>query len=208
MLEEERMSNLGLAIIVGLLVGPSATAQPSDPNASRNALNWDIFQKLYPPRAIAAHEEGAVGFTVTLDNKGQVRRCQVTHTSGHPLLDEETCKVITMNAVFTPDPNLGPSQTKTHQGLITWKLPGWATTLQPPKPVTPAATPEQVVCKKTLRVGTLAAYERTCMTPTQWAKQSDAMKQPYEDMQGKKGSSNAICIGGMGTEGPGGAPDC
>jgi TonB family protein len=198
-----------LSVLVGLLASSPALAQTSDSKAAQDKLNWDIFQKLYPPRAIAAHEEGAVGFTVTLDSKGQVTRCQVTHTSGHPQLDEETCKIITMNAVFTPDPNLGPSQTKKHEGLITWKLPGWATALEPPKPVTPAAAPEQIVCKKVLRAGTLAGFERTCMTPTQWAKQSDAMKQPYEDMQGKKGSSNGvICIGGAGTTGPGGAPGC
>ena len=197
-----------LAAMIGLLAAVSALAQTPGPKAAQDGLNWDIFQKLYPPRALAAHEEGAVGFTVTLDNKGQVTRCQVTHSSGHPILDEETCKLITLNAVFTPDPNLSPSQTKTHEGLITWKLPGWAATLQPPKPVTPAAAPEQVVCKKVLRVGTLAAYERTCMTPTQWAKQTDAMKQPYEDMQGKKGSSREICFGGMGTGGPGAAPGC
>lgn len=185
-----------------------AFAQASESKAAQDKLNWDIFQKLYPPRAIAAHEQGAVAFVVTLDNKGAVTRCQVTYSSGHPLLDEETCKLITLNAVFKPDPNLAPSQTKTHEGLITWKLPAWATTLEPPKPVVAAAAPEPVICKKVLRVGTLAAYERTCLTRTQWAKQSDDMKQPYEDMQGKKGSSTVICIGGMGTEGPGGAPDC
>ena len=197
-------------LTAGLLAASTAPGQPVvEQKAAQDALNWQIFQKLYPPRANDAREQGAVGFKVTLDNKGQVTRCQVTHTSGHPLLDEETCKIITMNAVFTPDPNLGPSQTKTHDGLITWKLPGWATVLEPPKPVTPAAAPEQVVCKKVLRAGTLAGFERTCMTPTEWAKQSDAMKQPYEDMQGKKGSSNGvICIGGAGTSGPGGAPGC
>src|SRR6478735_5228039 len=77
------------------------------------ASNWDVFLKLYPKRALAAKEEGAVGFTVTLDNKGDVTNCQVTQSSGHPLLDEETCKLITLNAVFKPDPNLSPSQTKT-----------------------------------------------------------------------------------------------
>jgi len=197
-----------IAVAFLTLAGISTGAQAPDQKAAQDALNWDIFQQLYPPRALAAHEQGAVGFTVTLDSKGEVANCQVTHSSGHPLLDEETCKVITMNAVFKPDSNLGPSQTKTHDGLITWKLPGWATTVAPPKPVAPTAAPEQVVCKKVLRMGTLAGFERTCMTPTQWAKQSDDMKQPYEDMQGKKGSSNVICIGGMGSQGPGAAPDC
>ena len=198
-------------VIAGVVLASAvaASGQSGSPANTQDALNWDVFLKLYPPRAIAAREEGAVGFTVTLDNKGDVTRCQVTHTSGHPLLDEETCKLITMNAMFKPDPNLGPSQTKTHEGMIAWKLPQWATVLLPPKPVAPAARPEQVVCKKNLRAGTLAGYERICMTPTEWAKQSDDMKQPYEDMQGRKGSSGGkICIGGMGTEGPGGPPDC
>ena len=204
------MLNLHSAIAgVALVSAIAAAGQPAPPSNAQDALNWDVLLSLYPPRAIAAREEGAVGFIVTLDNKGDVTRCQVTHTSGHPLLDDETCKLITMNATFKPDPNLGPSQSKTHEGMIAWKLPHWATILPQPKPVAAATKPEQVVCRKNLRMGTLSGYERICMTPTEWAKQSDDMKQPYEEMQGRKGSSGGkICIGGMGTQGPGGAPDC
>lgn len=194
---------------VAVLAAIPALAQAPDASSAKNSANWDIFLKLYPARALAAHEEGAVGFTVDLDNKGEVTRCKVTHTSGHPLLDLETCQLVTLHAQFKPDPALGPSQTKSHAGLIAWKLPQSTAVLEPPKPIAVAAAPEDVVCKKTLRAGTLAGFERTCMTPSQWAKQSDDMKKPYEDMQGRKGSSGGtICIGGMGTEGPGGAPDC
>lgn len=168
-----------------LLAQPAFAADESGQKAAQNALNWDIFLKLYPKRAIEAHEEGAVGFLVTLDNKGEVTRCQVTHSSGHPLLDEETCKIITMNAQFNPDPSLSPSQTRTHEGMIAWKLLASATVLAPPKPVAVAAAPEQVVCKKTVRVGTLAGFERTCMTPTEWAKQTEQMKEPWKEMQQK-----------------------
>jgi TonB family protein len=183
-----------LAIAAVLAAAPAWSAAPVS-KPEQDALNWRIFEKLYPPRALAAKEQGAVGFLVTLDNKGAVSRCQVTHSSGHALLDEETCKVVTLNAVFTPDPALGPSQTKTHEGLITWKLPQWATALSPPKPVALAAAPEQIICKKTLRVGTLASFERTCMTPTEWTRRSDEMKQPYEELQGKKGStSGGSCL--------------
>jgi len=110
------------SVIAGacLLAAPAALAQPADQKAGQNALNWEIFQKLYPKRAIAAREEGAVGFVVDLDSKGEVTRCKVTHSSGHPLLDEETCQLVTLHAQFTPDPALGPSQTKSHQGLIAW----------------------------------------------------------------------------------------
>ena len=187
-----------------LLAQPLVAAEPTaDQKAAQNALNWDIFQKLYPKRALDAHEEGAVGFLVTLDNKGEVTQCQVTHTSGHPLLDLETCQIVTMHAQFNPDPSLSPSQTKTHEGLIAWKLPASTTVLAPPKPMVAAAAPEKTVCKRTVRVGTLAGFERTCMTPTEWAKQSDEMKQPFKEAQEKGFSTCAKRSNGRSAE-PGG----
>ncbi len=172
-----------------LLLLVPAVAQASDPKRTVNVSNWDVFQKLYPRRAIAAHEEGTVGFLVTLDSQGSVTACQVTHSSGHPLLDEETCKIITMNAQFKPDPGLSPSQVRTSEGVITWKLPASTTVLAPPTPVAAADAPEKVICKKTVRTGTLAGFERTCMTQRQWDKQSDETKQVWDELQGRKGST-------------------
>jgi protein TonB len=176
-----------LLVAAGTTALLPASAQSPDAKAARDTINWEVFQKLYPSRALAAKEEGAVGFIVTLDNRGDVTNCEVTHSSGHPLLDQETCKIVTLNAVFNADPGLSPSQTRKHEGLITWKLPASTTVLAPPKPVTELTAPEKMVCKKNLKMGTLSNYERICMTPTEWAKQSDDMKEPYEDMQGKKG---------------------
>jgi len=191
------MLRRSLLVVASMLAPLVAQAHAAD--STQDALNWEIFQKLYPPRALAAHEEGAVGFTVTLDSKGAVTGCQVTHSSGHPLLDQETCKIITMNAQFNPDPNVSASQTRTHQGLIAWKLPTWVATLEPPKPVAASGAPEKLVCKKVLRVGSLASFDRTCLTPTEWAKQSDDQKQPFADFQGKKGSTSGVsCIGPSG----------
>jgi len=168
----------------------SAVPASAESQAAKNDSMWNVFLKLYPPRALKAHEEGAVGFTVTLDSKGDVTNCQVTQSSGHPLLDEETCKLVTLNAVFKPDPNLSGSQTKTSSGIITWKLPNSTTQLAAPQAVSASAAPEKMVCKKVVKTGTLSGYERTCMTPTEWAKQSDAMKAEFEDIQGKKGSTS------------------
>ena len=171
-----------------LLIAP-ALAQASDPKTTLNVSNWDVFQKLYPARAIAAHEEGTVGFLVTLDSQGMVTACQVTHSSGHPLLDEETCRIITLNAQFKPDPGLSPSQVRTSEGVITWKLPANTTVLAPPTPVAAAAAPEKVICKKNVRTGSLAGVERTCMTQREWDKQSDDTKQVWDELQGRKGST-------------------
>lgn len=179
-----------LIIAACVFITAPALAQTADQKA-QNASNWDVFLKLYPARALVAREEGAVGFTVTLDNKGDVTGCQVTHSSGHPLLDAETCKLVTLNAVFKPDAGLSPSQTKTSQGVINWRLPdSKGRALPAPTAIASGAAPEKVVCKKALRTGTLADYERTCLTPTEWAKQSEQAKAEWEDLQGKKGSTH------------------
>jgi TonB family protein len=178
-------------MILGCLALASPALSQTPEQKAQNASNWDVFQKLYPKRAIEAREEGAVGFKVTLDNKGDVVGCQVTHSSGHPLLDGETCKLITSNAVFKADPTLGPSQTKTSEGVINWKLPdGKAGTLAAPTAFAEGSAPEKVVCKKTPKTGSMASYERMCMTPSEWAKYSAQSRAEFEELQGKKGSTS------------------
>ena len=130
-----------ILMAAGLLAAFPVYAQAPDAKAAQNAINWEVFQKLYPARALAAHEEGAVGFIVSIDNKGEVTSCQVTHTSGHALLDNETCNVIVLHAVFNPEPGLSPSATRTHEGLIAWKLPASATVLAPPAPIVASVAP-------------------------------------------------------------------
>jgi len=178
-----------LMLAAAFLAAAPGFAEPAPNRASQDALNWDIFLKLYPKRALAAREEGAVGFTVTLDSAGEVAGCQVTHSSGHPLLDQETCKIITLNALFKPDPSLGPSQTKSHEGVIAWKLPASETQLVAPRAFTSAEAPERIICKKSVKTGSIAATERTCMTQRDWNRQSDDAKDMWEDLQGKKGST-------------------
>jgi len=184
------MSVRAVLVVCGLLATAPAFAQAADQKAAQNAANWEIFQKLYPPRALAAKEEGAVGFKVTIDGTGAVTQCQVTHSSGHPLLDEETCNLITLHAEFKPETEGSRSQLRTREGVIAWKLPGSSTQLAAPRQLAAGSAPEKKVCKKTIRTGTLAGFERTCMTPTEWNRQADEMRQPWEDIQGKKGSTH------------------
>jgi TonB family protein len=180
-----------LWLIAGtLLAAAPVAAQTATPNQAQNASNWDVFLKLYPQRALAAREEGTVGFTVTLDRQGEVTNCQVTRSSGHPLLDQETCKLVTLHAQFNPDPTLGPSQVKAHEGVITWKLPNGTAAMAAPQAVASADAPEKVICKKTVRTGTLAGFERTCMTQREWTRQSDDAKEQWGEVQGKKGATH------------------
>ena len=182
------MAVRSLVLAAILLAGVPADAQNSG-NAGQNIANWDVFLKFYPRRAVEAKEEGAVGFLVTLDNKGDVADCRVTRSSGHPLLDQETCNIVTLHAVFKPDAGLSPSQVRTSQGIIQWKLPSSAAALGTPGPAAQTTDLDKVVCKKSVRTGSLADVERTCMTLREWARQSDDTKSPWEELQGRKGST-------------------
>jgi hypothetical protein len=183
-------------VAIGCLAGTLLfSGAPS--NGADRQISEIVFQN-YPPRALAAGEEGPVFFIATLDKDANATSCQVTHGSGHPLLDEETCKLIVLHAVFKSarDAN-GHLAKQTVEGVVNWTLPGHA-----PAPILPASVaakdkPEKQICKKTVRVGTLAGFERTCMTRTEWARQTDEMRQPWEDVQGKKGSSGQdMCMYG------------
>lgn len=162
-------------------------------------LSEIVFQN-YPPRALAAGEQGAVFFVVSLDKDAHPTTCQVTHGSGHPLLDAETCDLIVQHAVFNSarDAN-GRVVKQTTEGVVNWTIPGQAPVPIKPILLTGNDKPEKQVCKKTVRVGTLSGVERTCMTPTQWAQQADEQKKVYDDMQGRKGATNEqlnTCFGG------------
>lgn len=173
-----------LVMAIGMLCAAPAVADVPNTNAVQNAT--ETFLKLYPPRALAAHEEGTVGFSVTVDRAGGVTECHVTQSSGHPLLDQETCNLITLHAQFPAQQGLSGSETRTQLGVVNWRLPGSNAQLASAKPVETSPL-DKVVCKRTARIGTLAGFERTCMTMRDWNRQSDEQKQVWEDSQGKKG---------------------
>ena len=187
--------NLCLMAAGSLLIQPTLVAAQSKAQRDRD-LHEIVFQN-YPPRALKAGEEGPVFFTVTLDKDASPMTCQVTHGSGYPLLDEETCDLIVQHAVFKaargPD---GRLRGETAEGVVNWTLPGHTPAAINLSALATASKPEPQVCRKNVRMGTLASVERVCLTPTQWAKQGDEMKQYYEDMQGRKGFAiEDGCIG-------------
>jgi len=186
-------------LAAGLVLAQPAFAADQPSKAETNRQLSEIVFKSYPPRALAAGEQGAVFFVVSLDKDAHPTSCEVTHGSGHPLLDAETCQLIVQYAVFNSarDAN-GHAVKQTTEGVVNWTIPGRAP--EPIKPVllTGNDKPEKQICKKNARMGTIAGVERICMTPTEWARQSDDMKQVYDDMQGRKGYSSegiGTCIG-------------
>lgn len=182
--------------VAGIVLSQPVIGAPPQTKAERDREISEIVFQHYPPRALAAGEQGAVFFVVDIDKDARATSCEVTHGSGHPLLDAETCYLVVQNAEFKSarDPS-GKVVKQRTEGVVNWTIPGRVPVPINPVTLTAAAKPEKQVCQKNLRAGTLSAVERVCMTPTEWAKQGDNMKEPWREMQGKGFTSRDICSG-------------
>lgn len=56
----------------------------------------------YPPAALQARQSGTVAITLSVDPTGKAIGCEVTSSSGFPLLDTGTCEIALRNARFKP----------------------------------------------------------------------------------------------------------
>jgi TonB family protein len=184
-----------MLFLLPLLLGAAAPAAAETPDQAklREAQNWDVLVSRYPPRALAAGEEGLVGFKVTLDRDGYASACQVTHSSGHPLLDEETCQLITNRVTFKGMRGAsGPKMGAVQEGVVAWKLPTTPINEALPAPVqlAKADAPEKLVCRRKLRTGSLADYERMCATRSDWDRMSQRTQEEWGSIQGAFGSTH------------------
>lgn len=176
-------------LIASLFVAAPALGETSTAaQSARDSSNLNVLQSYYPKRALAAREQGSVGFRVKIDASGQPTECQVTKSSGFPLLDKETCDLITLRAVFKRAEGITGSQVSTHDGVVNWKLPDSMTIVSAgaSKPMASADVPEKKICKKVPVTGSLVRTERVCMSASQWRKASDESKELY-DGAGAKG---------------------
>jgi len=190
-------------LAIGLLLAPATLAAAEKGNARMRQLSEVVFQN-YPAGALARGEQGAVYFVVTLDKDAHPTSCTVTHGSGHPLLDEETCDLIVQHAVFNSIKDSNGHVRKTiHEGVVYWRIPGTPEPSVAPVALTKETAPEPRICKRTVRAGTLADFERTCMTAREWATRTDEMKQIYEELQGRKGMSGCDFAGVIEANHPG-----
>ena len=181
-----------------LLVSPAvAGAETAEQTAFRVAKNGEVVFNNYPPRALKAGEQGMVGFLITLDRDGEPTECKVTHTSGHPLLDRETCALISNFGVFKPvrDANGNLVRVARSQGFVNWQIPG-KTPVSVATKIASKNVPDKMVCRRIERTGSLIAKDRICRTAREWARTQAEQKAYVEEIQGIKGNSNSLPPGG------------
>ena len=97
--------------------GPTAAAKPRG-----NPGSWATTND-YPSRALSQEREGTTGFRVTVSVDGRVSSCSITSSSGHPDLDDATCKNVTRRAKFDPAVSNGQKVEGSYTGRIRWVIP-------------------------------------------------------------------------------------
>lgn len=174
--------------LILLAAAASIAASAPDPAQSVQSKNGEFIFSKYPPRALAAGEQGPVRFRAEVDAKGNVLACKVTVGSGFDRLDSETCDLIVNHATFKPTlDGDGKAREAIHDGIVNWRIPGAA-------PATKVASiggksPDEVVCKRVTKTGSLVSHSRLCLTRREWSRYADRNQDQYGEIQGRFGSS-------------------
>ncbi|MCL6697597.1 energy transducer TonB [Sphingomonas sp. NSE70-1] len=167
-----------------LLIAAMTVVAPAE--SSVQSKNGEFIFSQYPPRALAAGEQGSVRFRAEVDDKGNAMSCRITESSGHERLDRETCDLIVGHARFKPvlDGD-GKSRHAVHEGYVNWRIPGVA-----PAPAKIAGkAPDEVVCKRITKTGSLISRSRLCLTRQEWARYAEQNQDRYGEIQGKFGNT-------------------
>jgi protein TonB len=91
---------MGLATILLALAGPAA-AVPAPLATLPRTIAGQITSADYPAAALRAEAQGRTDASMTIDRSGRVTRCTVARSSGHAILDQQTCSIALSRMRFT-----------------------------------------------------------------------------------------------------------
>jgi len=170
-------------------IAASVTAAAPDPAQSVQSKNGEFIFSKYPPRALAAGEQGPVSFRAEVDQQGNVLACKVTKGSGFERLDNETCELIVNHANFRPTlDSEGKARAAVHDGIVNWRIPGAAPATK--VALIGGASPDEVVCKRVAKTGSLVAHSRLCLTRREWTRYAEQNQDRYGEIQGRFGNTH------------------
>lgn len=177
------MKTILLLVLLGSASIAVATETP-DQRAQREVRNVKVMMEHYPKASLRAGEQGSVLFNLSLDRDGAPTGCEVTRSSGYKRLDDATCDLVLRYAIFQPNHNdTGGKMAMTSEGALNWAIPDRAQIEAASHPLVKTNALDQQICKRQLRVGSLAIYERTCRTLREWQTETEDMKKPWRDIQ-------------------------
>ena len=177
-----------LSSLLALAAAVAVSGLAAGSDQSVQSKNGEFIFSKYPPRALAAGEQGAVRFRAEVDAKGNVLGCKVTEGSGFERLDRETCDLIVDHASFKPAlDSEGIAREAVHDGIVNWRIPGAAPSAQ--TAMIAGKSPDEVVCKRVSKTGSLVSRSRLCMTRREWVRYVEQNQDRYGEVQGRFGSS-------------------
>lgn len=103
---------------------PPAPPSQARGASTKNERRWAArIQDNYPARALREEIEGTVGVRVTVTADGKATGCQVTASSGSPILDQAACQGMERYAQFNPALDAaGNPTTGAYSTRITYRL--------------------------------------------------------------------------------------
>jgi TonB family protein len=117
-IDSEKFSLAGApfdAEMARLRLGSKTTPKPRG-----NRAVWVNYDSL-PDQAKSEGMTGKVWFTLVVNPEGRASACNVTQTSGWPILDQATCAMIMRTARFEPAlDGLGEPTTGEYSSTVTW----------------------------------------------------------------------------------------
>jgi len=107
-------------------VSPPSVATTASPHAAVPRMNpglW-VTNNDYPTAALRAEQEGTVGFRVTVGIYGLPTKCEITSSSGVPVLDARSCELVMRRGRFyaATDPEGRPIE-GTWSSRMRWIIP-------------------------------------------------------------------------------------
>jgi protein TonB len=122
-------SAFSILALAGAMVAAPAVAQQASPASAGvgatpvgNPGAW-FPADAYPPEAKAKGEQGRTAFTLDLDTQGRITSCNITQSSGSPLLDSTTCNLLVTNGRFKPAHDAaGKAVAGTWSSAMVWRL--------------------------------------------------------------------------------------
>ena len=114
-------------LVAGALVAWGAAAQAATSKPRLLNLHELVSSEDYPSIAAANGDEGTVKVKIRVDRDGLATSCEVTSSSGHAALDEQTCALFRARARFAPARDgRGKPVASTYEKDVVWRLEGEA----------------------------------------------------------------------------------
>jgi TonB family protein len=171
----------------------STISDPAAGQAVRAVKNGEFLAKNYPARALAAGEQGKVGFRIVVEPDGSLGSCEVTESSGFASLDNETCELIVRHARLPIVRNSeGRSVRAVQNGHINWVHPSGKNRLTAGVKQAALDKPDKVVCKRTPTTGSLIKRTKQCMTSQQWAETQRIAREQADRLVAKGYASDGM----------------